>query len=134
MSLTNLCSCTLMKDHKMRQIINDIYLLFLRIMTLASLFFKNNYFDLFFKNLRLCPLSPFRSHLSISDFHFHFLSIWGDGGHPPPPHLPVPPPPPRHFRPRTRASPLFITIPPPPPFHQILGYRVTIWHFDRKPE
>ena len=36
MSLTiNLCSCTLMKDHKMRQIINDIYLLFLKIMNLA---------------------------------------------------------------------------------------------------
>ena len=46
----------LMKDHKMGQIINDIYLLFLRIMNLAS--FKKK-IDLFiFKNLRLYPLSP----------------------------------------------------------------------------
>ena len=36
MSLTNLCSCALTKDHKMRQIINDLYLLFIRIMNLAS--------------------------------------------------------------------------------------------------
>ena len=36
MSLTNLCSCALIKDHKMRLIINDLYLLFLRIMNLAS--------------------------------------------------------------------------------------------------
>ena len=37
-SLTNICLCALMKDHKMRQIINDLYLLFLRIMKMASFF------------------------------------------------------------------------------------------------
>ena len=47
MSLTNLCSCGLIKDHKMRQIINDFYILFLKFMNLES-FFKNKYFDLFF--------------------------------------------------------------------------------------
>ena len=41
MSLTNLCSCALMKDHK---IINDLYLLFLRIMNLASFLFKKKIF------------------------------------------------------------------------------------------
>ena len=44
-----------------------------------------------------------------------FLSTWG-GGTP----LPVTPPA-RHFVPRTRAKPLFMTIhAPPPPVHQIL--------------
>ena len=46
-----------MKDNKITQIINDLYLLFLRIMNLASFFFKKKYFDLFFfKNLRLYSL------------------------------------------------------------------------------
>ena len=54
MSLINVCSCALIKDHKMRQIINDLYLLFLRIMN-----FKKKYFDLFFfQELRLYPSSP----------------------------------------------------------------------------
>ena len=49
MTLTNLCSCALMKDHKIRQIIHEC----------GIIFFKNKYFDLFFfKNLRLYPSSP----------------------------------------------------------------------------
>ena len=36
MSLTNICSCALTKDHKMRQITNDLYQLFIRIINLAS--------------------------------------------------------------------------------------------------
>ena len=42
MSFTNLCSCALIKDHKMRQIINNFYLLFLRIMNLASFILRKN--------------------------------------------------------------------------------------------
>ena len=44
-----------MKDHKMRQIINDVYLLFIRIMNMAS-FFKKKYFDLFL--LRIWDSTP----------------------------------------------------------------------------
>ena len=55
MSLTNLCSCALMKDHKMGQIINDLYLLFLRIMNLASFFLRTIFRTIIFKNLRLSP-------------------------------------------------------------------------------
>ena len=47
MSLTNLCSCALMKDHKMRQII------ILKNYEFGIIFLKKKYFDLFiFKNLR----------------------------------------------------------------------------------
>ena len=54
----SMCSCALIKDDIMRQIINDLYLLFLRIKNLAG-FFMNKYFDLFlFKNLRLYPPPP----------------------------------------------------------------------------
>ena len=56
MSLTNLCTCALIKDHKMRQIINELYLLFLRIMNLAYIFLRKNILIYFFKNLRLYPL------------------------------------------------------------------------------
>ena len=55
-SLTNLCSCALIKDHQMKQIINNIYLLSIRIMNLALR--KNICTLFFFKNLRLYPLSP----------------------------------------------------------------------------
>ena len=55
MSWITLCSCALMKDHKMRQIINDPTIL--NNYEFGIIFFKTNYFALFFKNLRLYPLS-----------------------------------------------------------------------------
>ena len=58
MSLTNLCSYALMKDHTMRQIINDIYLLFLRIMNLVSFFLRTKILIYFCKKLRLYPPPP----------------------------------------------------------------------------
>ena len=131
MSLTNLCSCILMKDQKMRQIINDIYLLFLRIMNLTSFILRKIIFIIFFKNLRLYPSPPLQK--SSKRFLISIFFPSGEGGHPPPP-LDPPCSTPRHFVPLTRVSPLFTTIHPPPPFHQIMEYRVTIWHFERRPE
>ena len=59
MSFTNLYLCALIKDHKMRQIMNNLYLLFLIFLKLALFCFKKKYFDLFFlKNLRLYPPPP----------------------------------------------------------------------------
>ena len=46
------------KNHKMRQIINNLYLLFLIIMNLASFFLRQNICIYFVKNLRVYPLSP----------------------------------------------------------------------------
>ena len=79
MSLTNLCSCALMKDHIMRQVINNRYLTILRIMNLAS-FFKNKYFDLFFlKNLSLYPFPPPPLY-SVSPLMKTALFVGGGGG------------------------------------------------------
>ena len=58
MSLTNLCSCALIKDHKMRQIINDLYLLFLRIMNLASFSLRTNILIYLFKIWDCTPSLP----------------------------------------------------------------------------
>ena len=44
--------------NKMRQLINDLYLLFLRIKNLASFFLRKNILIYFFKNLRLSPPPP----------------------------------------------------------------------------
>ena len=57
MSLTNICSCALIKDHKMRQIINDLYLLFLRIMNLAYIFLRTNIL-IYFLRIWDCTPSP----------------------------------------------------------------------------
>ena len=47
------------KIHKMRPVINDLYLLFLRIMKFGIIFLKKKYFDLFFKEFEIVPpLSP----------------------------------------------------------------------------
>ena len=56
MSLTNLCSCALIKYHKMRQIINDLYLLFLRIMNLA--FLRKIFWYIFLRIWDCTPSSP----------------------------------------------------------------------------
>ena len=58
MSLTNLCSCALIKDHKMRQIINDLSLLFFKSYEFGIIFLRTNILIYVFKNLRLYPLSP----------------------------------------------------------------------------
>ena len=58
MSLTNLCSCALIKDHKIRQIINDLCLLFLRIMNLASFSLRYNILIYFFVRIYIAPLPP----------------------------------------------------------------------------
>ena len=65
-----------MKDHKMRQIINDLYLLFLRIMNLASIFYEF-FFDLFL--LRFWDSSrPSIKALIMSSLIF--LVLQGGGG------------------------------------------------------
>ena len=56
MNWTNLCSCALIKDHKMRQIINDPTIL--KNNEFGIIFLKTNYFALFFKNLRLSLRPP----------------------------------------------------------------------------
>ena len=79
MSLTNLCSCALMKDNKMRQIINDLYLLFLRIMNLASFFWRKNILIYFFKEFYIVPpLSPPPPPLSrkLGLWYFWFCYQW----------------------------------------------------------
>ena len=48
MSLTNICSCALIKDHKMRQIIYDLYPTILKNYEFGIIIWKNKYFDLFF--------------------------------------------------------------------------------------
>ena len=104
MSLINLCSCTLMKDHKMRQIINDLYPPFSRIMNLASFLSRQIIFEI------VPPLLLFSKRFLISIF---FPS--GEGGHP----LPVPPPPSSPLRASNEGFALVHynshPSPPPPP-------------------
>ena len=66
MSLTNLCSCALIKDHKMSRSLPTI----LNNYEFGLILLKNKYFDLFlFKNLILYPLPPPPPACNI--FHFY---------------------------------------------------------------
>ena len=73
-------TCALIKDHTMRQIINNLYLLFLKIINLAYIFLRTNILINFFKNLRLYPLfppppPPVRNSLSHSLELFYFVLL-----------------------------------------------------------
>ena len=69
-----------MKDLKMRQIINDLYLLFLWIMNLAS-FFKKKYFDLFFLRIWDCIPSSRPSIKALVMPSLIFLVLQGGGAY-----------------------------------------------------
>ena len=58
MSLTNICSCALVKDHQMSQIINYLYQLFLRMMNLASFCLRTDILIYFFEEFETVPPLP----------------------------------------------------------------------------